>query len=91
MIVLGYVENEDGSKRCPTEICNAVCCRTSSYEWGAPIPCPKLLNNECTVHGTDKPKGCAEYPLRQGDVDHINKLAEEQGFTERCQLVIIDG
>jgi hypothetical protein len=33
-----------------------------------------------------KPVGCADYPNNQADIDMINKQAEQNGFSERCQL-----
>lgn len=85
MTVEGYIDG-----RCPTEICNAVCCRATHYIPGLPGPCSHLVNNQCELHGTpDKPKGCTQYPRNQADIDMINKQAEEAGFTERCQLRIV--
>lgn len=88
--VTGYIEQPDGSKRCPTEICNAVCCRATHYIPGLPGPCNHLVNNQCSLHGSGKPKGCDQYPRNQADIDMINKQAADAGFSERCLLQIAE-
>jgi len=91
MTVLGYV-GEGDDKRCPTEICNAACCRASSAYPGKPGPCEHLdLDvNLCMLHGTpQKPGGCVQYPRHQADIDVVNRQAEKAGLAERCQLIFV--
>ena len=94
MAIKGYISDENGNIRCPTEVCNAVCCRSSHFVPGIPGPCDFLntCTNRCGLHELGGPKakpvGCFEYPRNQADIDSINRQAEAAGFTERCQLVI---
>jgi hypothetical protein len=90
MSVTGYVI-ENGIPRCPTEVCNAVCCRATHFRPDRPPPCEYLTaKNTCELHDVGgracKPVGCADYPNNQADIDMINKQAEQNGFSERCQL-----
>ena len=82
--------------RCPTEICNAICCRTADIYEGkiGSGPC-HLLNEEtlgCKAHekgAACKPIACLVWPVRQGDIDSTNEKAERLGFKERCQLRLV--
>ena len=78
---------------CRTEICNAVCCRSSHFRPDRNPPCEYLTDkNSCELHDVGgpscKPKGCYDFPRNQADIDMINKLAEQKGFKERCLLII---
>lgn len=82
--------------KCPTEICNAVCCRTADLLKGAigSGPC-QFLNEKtlgCKLHEKGracKPIACLVWPVRQGDIDSTNEKAERLGFKERCQLKLV--
>lgn len=93
MKVSGYIIEEGKAPRCPIEICGAICCMSSSFRPDRKGPCEYLTKElSCELHKIGgprcKPLGCHEYPRSQADIDAINKLAKDLGFTQRCQLNI---
>lgn len=95
MAVEGYIIATDGKQQCPTDICNAVCCRATSFRADKPGPCEYLDQdrNLCTLHSIGgqicKPYGCYVYPRNQMDIDVVNQQAELAGLSERCQLKVV--
>lgn len=94
MAVTGYLTGPDGQKRCPVDVCGAVCCRASHFRPDRKPPCEYLTDRlTCELHEAGgpscKPVGCWTYPRSQADIDAINRLAEAAGFEERCQLKVI--
>jgi len=76
--------------RCPTEKCDAFCCKTGSLFADMPPPCTYLLENkQCWFHVKGgmgaKPYGCVQYPRSQADVDHMNRNAVGDF---RCYLTV---
>ncbi len=91
MELIGLVPAENGGMRCQVEICKAACCRCSSFRPDKPGPCEYLTERHtCELHevGGDacKPKGCADYPQTQSDIDGMNQQLESAGIQERCLL-----
>ena len=87
--VLGYVW-EDGQWRCPTDKCNAFCCRTGALLPHWTPPCAFLTEgNRCWFQMKGgvgaKPFGCVTYPRSQSDVDHMNRNADGDF---RCYLSV---
>lgn len=93
MRVEGYIY-KDGQKFCPTDVCDAVCCKTGSAYPGKPPPCEHLESVLCGLHkkfGKEgKPAGCASFPQTPKDIEHINRLAEKAGYSQKCQLYFTD-
>lgn len=92
---VGY--NDDGT--CPTDICNAMCCRVCNLkgevvkEITPTCGCEFLDrdDNKCKLHKlTDsmhcKPVSCVVWPTSQLSIDKANSIAERLGFEGRCQL-----
>lgn len=82
--VTGYVWGDNGLPRCPTEICDAYCCKTGTLFPDMPPPCEYLTKaRTCYFHDRGglaaKPLGCTEYPRNQADIDHMNRNAPEGG------------
>ena len=90
--VLGYVWDGKGGRRCPTEVCDAHCCKTGSLFPNMPPPC-EFLTDELSCSFQDrgglaaKPFGCVSYPRSQHDIDNMNKDAPEG---KGCQLRIVN-
>ena len=86
----GYVDGH-----CPTEVCNAVCCRTASLQGRVGEgPCSFLEDdNLCGLHKMSahcKPVSCLLWPTSPESIEKANELAERLGFTERCQLTMVE-
>ncbi len=93
----GFVETPDGTKRCPTEKCGAICCTIGNpfgKPDGVPIsleqgPC-EFLRKDCLcdleVRGSEvyKPTFCSLWPTNQGDIDGFNR--EHAKGERRCYL-----
>ena len=77
--LLGYIQ-EGGRNRCPTEKCDAFCCKTASVFPDASPPC-EYLTDKLSCYFQDrggigaKPFGCVAYPRNQADIDAMNKNA----------------
>ena len=90
--VSGFIMDEEtGQLRCPTEKCNAFCCRTGSVWPDGPVPCEFLTDNQCAIQKRGgmgaKPFGCVSYPRSQADVDHMNRNAAGE---YRCYLSVTE-
>ena len=93
--VVGF--NEDGT--CPTDICNAMCCKVCNLkgvvetELSENMGCEYLDREDCkcklhklTNSAHCKPVSCLVWPTSQGSIDKANEIAERLGFDGRCQL-----
>lgn len=92
MKILGYVKDENGNLRCPTEKCKAFCCQTASCFPGKPGPCEFLQEDlKCYLHVNGgrscKPRGCNDFPRGSYDIDLMNKNANGDF---RCWLEVKD-
>lgn len=90
-VVEGY--NEDGT--CPTDVCNAICCRLSSLDGKVGAgPCEFLTDsNLCSLHERSihcKPVSCLVWPTSPKSIEKMNEIAEREGFKERCQLRMVE-
>lgn len=90
--VEGY--NEDGS--CPTDICNAICCRISNFQGRVGQgPCEHLECDTCLckfhkISAHLKPVSCLVWPTNQDSIDVANQTAERLGLEGRCQLRMVE-
>jgi hypothetical protein len=84
--LLGYVM-KDGVPSCPTEKCDAFCCKTGALFSDMKPPCEYLDGLQCSFHKrggiSAKPYGCVIYPTNQADIDHMNRNADGDF---RCHL-----
>ena len=88
--VEGYVDG-----KCPTDICNAVCCRTASLQGRVGEgPCEFLQeDNLCRLHVMSphcKPVSCLVWPTSPISIEQTNKIAERLGLEGRCQLRMVE-
>ena len=88
--VEGYVDGH-----CPTDVCNAVCCRVASLQGRVGEgPCDFLdTDNLCQLHKMSshcKPVSCLVWPTSQASIDGANELAERLGLEGRCQLRMVE-
>ena len=91
MKVRGYIQPLTGGEpRCPTEICNAVCCRVQPVFPGGKNGCLHLTDdNKCGIEiefgKVAKPYVCYRYPKSAESIETINKAS---GDGPQCQLEI---
>ena len=89
--VEGYVDG-----KCPTDICNSVCCRIGSLQGRVGQgPCEFLQEGDglCRLHAMSrhcKPVSCLVWPTSQQSIDGVNELAERLGLEGRCQLRMVE-
>ena len=87
--VEGYVDG-----KCPTDDCNAVCCRISNLQGRVGEgPCQFLEDNLCGLHAMSphcKPVSCLVWPTSQQSIDKANEIAERLGLQGRCQLRMVE-
>ncbi len=91
--VQGYVEDENGQVRCPTEKCQALCCQAMPLIGPVGTSC-EHLNQDTLKCGQQekggrscKPISCVVWPRRQLDIDTLNDLYA-QG-EKRCYLKVV--
>lgn len=88
--VEGYVDG-----RCPTDVCNAVCCRIASLRGRVGEgPCQFLDgDNQCGLHAMSihcKPVSCLVWPTSPMSIEKTNETAARLGFEGRCQLTMVE-
>lgn len=97
--VEGYVVDKDHNNRpylrCPTEICQAVCCRVANLRGRVGEGACEFLGNDhkCNLHRMGlgcKPISCVLWPTKTQDVETANSLAERLGLPGRCQLRVVE-
>lgn len=91
--VIGFIVDQDGRQRCPTEKCGALCCVEINWKGENGKRCEFLSDDlGCMFHEergmSCKPVSCAAWPRQQLDIDFVNERWADG--EKRCYLKVVD-